>query len=55
LLAVMGADWKCTFRAGHIAKEQMSAEFIKLALEILKPALAKMMKEPKKKKQKTGG
>lgn len=43
---------KCQFAKGHLAKEQLSQDFVKLALDILSPAMAAMLQEPAKQKTK---
>lgn len=43
---------KCQFQKGHLAKEQLSQDFVKLALETLEPAMKAMLQEPAKQRSK---
>ena len=54
LLGLCSGSDKCHFKTGHIPKEKLPEEFVKLALAVLAPAMAKYLDEPPKKKRKGG-
>ena len=44
---------KCQFQKGHLAKEQLSSQFVQLAVDIVEPAMKAMLQEPAKQRKKT--